>query len=408
MRTQVREAVVRVCRETALLPALEALAPTALEAAHAYAELVSLGDVGDTYCAEPTFLCTVMALVDSPFAALRRVAMKIIYTAVQPQGDVGADGDAGTAGRGLVRATLVSGLPRKTVAGMCEPVISACLCLLRGGAPNPAFQDTDTSTDRAQWAAALQGADGAVLSALLVEAVVIVTALFDAQSSAPPTGSAAAASAVVTDDEARALAVVCEGLVEVAVAQPAASALAASLWAALRRVSEIRHCAVVLAGPRLVATLMGRVRAPSGTAAEARFAEVVDPLETLAHISAQCPEEFSAGLTADQSTLSCLFALLKRATAAATATAAAAAAAAAARRAGTGQVADADDALRRIERGLAARRAERALASALSCASRPEQAPWRDTCHVNNPFAHAGWMAAWDRGVGEGWEADGL
>ena len=91
-----------------------------------------------------------------------------------------------------------------------------------------------------------------------------------------------------------------------------------------------------------------------------------------------------------------------------TTTATATAAAAAARRAGTGQVADADDALRRIERGLAARRAERALASALSCASRPEQAPWRDTCHVNNPFAHAGWMAAWDRGVGEGWEADGL
>jgi hypothetical protein len=321
-----------------------------VEAALVYAALVAVADVGARHCVQPTFLPTVVALVNSPFPALQRVAMKIIYNAVQTTAGADASAAAASAGGDLVRATLVSGLPRKTVTAMCEPVIAACLRLLRRGAagapspfslkPSPAVPDADadadadTGTDRAQWCAALQDADVSVLTSLLVEAVVVVTALFDGQPVAGSHATATAgagtssgkAAAAVTDDEARALAVVCEGLVEVAVAQPAASPLSASLWAALRRLSAIRRCAVVLAGPRFVALLMTRVRdqpsAPPGALTAAppevpRFVEMVNPLQTLAHISTHCPEELSQGLTADQSTLSSLFALLKRATVAA-------------------------------------------------------------------------------------------
>ena len=263
----IKQGVVALCADFGLLHSLEMLAPLSAEAAFLLSEIFAWEGVGVQLCSE-SFSNTLLVLLGSTSAVLRRVALKIAFDAVQHNGPS--------------RAMIRSALPRRTVFAVSQQCISGCLTQLRvrsvSTVSNPPSSSSSSSGEAGLTrTSALSSEMEAQISLLpverimqlLVESLIVTCCYFD---SAPNKSngkhvngehskdSQPRAAVTLSSDESQALTVACEGLVEILeVNHPNSSSRALvlspigkDLWTALLSLSLVKECTLMLLNTKLL------------------------------------------------------------------------------------------------------------------------------------------------------------
>jgi hypothetical protein len=242
--TDIRRLVVTLCTDHGLVDLLEVISPLCIEVSFLLSEIISWEEVKFSYCSA-TFCATLLKLMESPSALIRRIALKILYDAVQHGG----------ASKNLMKASL----PRNSIFCLSRECISSSLqqlklranegnrvqsvgILSKGVMMEPASSDMN---------AALCCLPVERITQLFIESLMVTTSFFD--SAASMTDSKA-----LSEVDINSLTVACGALIEILeVTNPDSnlmllSTLEMSLWTALLNLSGVKECAQVLLGTRLI------------------------------------------------------------------------------------------------------------------------------------------------------------
>ena len=239
----IRNLVVTLCTDHGLLDLLEVISPLCIEVAFLLSEIISWEEVKFSYCSS-TFCATLLKLMESPSALIRRIALKILYDAVQHGG----------ASKNLIKASV----PRKAIFSLTRECISSSVQQLKArasegnriqsvGLSKVVLSDTPSSDMNA----ALCCLPVERITQLFIESLTVTTSFFDSSASE---GDAKALS----DVDINSLTVACGALIEILeVTNPDSnlmllSTLEMSLWTALLNLSGVKECAQVLLGTRLI------------------------------------------------------------------------------------------------------------------------------------------------------------
>lgn len=239
----IRNLVVSLCTDHGLLDLLEVISPLCIEVAFLLSEIISWEEVKFSYCSS-TFCATLLKLMESPSALIRRIALKILYDAVQHGG----------ASKNLIKASI----PRKAIFSLTRECISSSVQQLKARASEGnRIQSVGLSkvvlseTPSSDMNAALCCLPVERITQLFIESLTVTTSFFDSSASE---GDAKALS----DVDINSLTVACGALIEILeVTNPDSnlmllSTLEMSLWTALLNLSGVKECAQVLLGTRLI------------------------------------------------------------------------------------------------------------------------------------------------------------
>ena len=277
-----KKGVITLCADHGLLACLEPLALQSIEVAFLLSEIFCWEEVNFRYCSA-TFLDTITGLLSSPSAPLRRIAVKILFDAVQHSSPS--------------QSKIKSNLSRRAIFAVARECISGCLQQLRvrsgdnSRSSSPSRGSPTPPTAHSEMNAALSCLPDDQVTQLLIESLIVTNCYFDNPSSKTvgrpgPVGRNLADDpdvggiVIPSEEEILTLTVACEGLIEIletnysdsSSSSTVLSSVGMSLWTALLNLSRIKECAHVLLGTRLLGFLslcLASSSSATTTAAEA-------------------------------------------------------------------------------------------------------------------------------------------